>query len=207
MTVDFAHTLTAAENRRAKATALADVAFAAGLQAFELAVVGPLATWGTAQRRKTVRTAAGLARDPSVETWQMVLGLLDARAACEPDTIACGVCGWPVRQVTTDQGTRLLVDPAPHPSGSVWLREDRLEAAVAVVLVGHAVDRPAEGEALYRPHARSCPMAKDAHARRRREAPRCRVCEQHLDRVLPLVDRSYTTHPTCDPREEVTRHG
>lgn len=197
MSVDFAHTRTATENRRAKAVALADAAASAGLVPVELAVVGREATWAAAAARRAVRVSLGLSRDASVETWQAALGHLEEMAACLPSAVTCGLCGWTVLRVRLESGADLLVDPWPHPAGTVWRRPD----APATVLAGHAPQRPEDPDQLYRQHTRSCTGAKGHAARRIAAAPRCTVCHGHLDPVLPVHDRTYTTHPTCDPRE------
>ena len=146
-----------------------------------------------------MRRLAGLDRDPSVETWQTALGQLIGRAASHPGTVQCARCDAYVRPVITESGAVLLVDPFAHPAGTVWPLTTP-HGQRAKVLAGHD-PRPDDDVPLYRQHAASCPAnARAARAR----APRCSVCAQPLDAVLAARDPSYTSHPRCEPREEVT---
>ena len=192
--VDYAHTNRAEENRKRKASALAATAAGFGLQPYELTVVG--GTQAEADRRHRVRVASGLDRDPSVETWQTAIGMLIGRTATLPGARPCTHCDFHVLQVITEAGNRLLIDPLPHPAGTVWPVEDGHKARI---LAGH--DERPEDVPLYRQHATTCPARR---SRRRSQAPRCSVCSQPLDAVLAARDASYTSHPRCDPREEVT---
>lgn len=191
MVTDYAQTPHARENRERKATALAGAAARLGLQPFELRLVG--GTVADAERREVVRLEAGLTRRPSVETWARAIALLDARSREIPGTHPCQAagCGASVRVAILASGTRIDVDPYPHPAGRVWLRHTS-QGERAEMLAGHMT--PPEGEPLYRHHSRSCPAT--AHTRPS-EAPRCEACSQPLDGVLAARDPSYRTHPAC----------
>ena len=182
---DFGHTRHAQERRKAKALALAVAAAGLGLQPYELTVVG--GTQVHADNRARVRRAVPLDRDPSVETWQATLGQLIQRSATIHGARQCLGCDFYVVEVITEAGKRLLVDPFPHPSGTVDTTGPR-----ARVLAGHDVR---EGdEDLYRQHATSCPASPSA---RRSPGPRCTECAKPLDAVLAVRDPTYTIHPTC----------
>lgn len=193
---DHAHTHRAETNRQRKAHALAGAAVALGLQPYDLTVVG--GTQAHADNRGRVRRLAGLDRDPSVETWQTALGHLFGLAAHVPAAEQCARCDAYVRPVITESGARLLVDPFAHPAGTVWPLTTP-HGQRAKVLAGH--DPHPQDVPLFRQHAASCP-ANPRAARAR--APRCSVCAQPLDAVLAARDPSYTSHPRCEPREEVT---
>lgn len=192
--VDYGHTTQAENNRKRKASALATAAANLGFQPYELTVIG--GTPAEADKRHRVRRAAGLDRDPSVETWQMTIGMLIARTATLPGARPCTRCDFHVLQVITEAGTKLLIDPFPHPAGTVWPVDDGRRARV---LAGHE-ERP-DDVPLYRQHTTTCPAEP---AGRRSRAPRCQVCAQPLDGVLAARDPAYTSHPRCDPREGVT---
>ena len=196
-TADFAHTRHAETNRRRKATALAAAAVNLGLQPYELKVIGSTATEAEARRR--VRRAAGVDRDPSVQTWMLTLGYLEARAASLPGARQCQHCGAFVLEVLTEHEQRLLLDPWPHPAGTVWPTTTRTGQR-ARVLAGH--DERPDDEPLYRQHAASCPQAP-RRPRSRLHGATCAECGQPLDQVLAERDPTYTTHPACDPGEEV----
>lgn len=193
---DFAHTAGAERNRKRKAGALAAAAASLGLQPYELRVVGGTAV--EAEHRTRVRRAAGVTRDASVETWQTAIGLLIARTATMPGAHPCPRCDYTVLEVITEAGNRLAIDPLPHPAGTVW-PVTTPHGQRARVLAGH--DPKPDDEPLYRQHATTCPE----QPKRSRAAPRCLECTQPLDAVVAYRDPTYTTHPHCDPREEVTR--
>lgn len=192
--VDFAHTQRAENNRKRKAHRLALAAASMGLQYYELKVVG--GTQAEADTRTRVRRAARIDRDPSVETWQLAIGMLMARAGTLPGALQCPRCDAYVLRVVTEAGSKILIDPFPHPSGSVFPHTNGQGLQVARVLAGHD---PKPDEPLYRQHTASCPASPTAL---RARARRCLVCSRELDAVLAARDPSYTTHPTCEPGEE-----
>ena len=194
---DHAHTPRAETNRQRKAHALAGAARHLGMQPYELTVVG--GTLAHSENRARVRRLAGLDRDPSVETWQTAIGHLLGLTGSMPGAAQCTACGFYVLHVLTMSGRRLAIDPFPHPTGTVW-PEDTAKGQVARILAGHDV-RPDDVQ-LWRQHATSCPASPTV---RRSQAPRCQVCSQPMDGVLAARDASYTTHPSCDPREGVNR--
>lgn len=152
---DFARTRKAETNRHRKAKALAAAAVALGLQPYELAIVGG----GEAERaaRRAVRRRAGLDRDPSVESWHVAMGYLEGRARSLPAIYTCPGCGWPVLWVVTQTGASLLLDPFPHPEGSVVPVES---AGLQYAHVLAADDpRPADTP-RYRLHVASCPARR-----------------------------------------------
>ncbi|EYR64644.1 hypothetical protein N866_07100 [Actinotalea ferrariae CF5-4] len=200
-TADFAHTRHAETNRQRKANALAAAAANLGLQPYELKVIGSTAV--EAEQRRRVRRTAGLDRDPSVETWMLALGYLEARAAGLPGARQCTACGAFVLQVVTEHDQRLLIDPYPHATGTVWpvaAPAGRRSGKSARVLAGH--DERPDDQPLYRQHTASCPAAPP-RPRSRSRAALCGECGLPLDQVLAERDPTYTTHPKCDPREEV----
>ena len=194
---DFAHTRHAEANRQRKAHALAAAAANLGLQPYELKLIG--STSVEAEHRRRVRRAAGLDRDPSVETWMLALAHLEARAATLPGARQCTACGAFVLQVVTEHEQRLLIDPYPHRTGTVW-PVTAPAGQRARVLAGH--DERPDDEPLYRQHTASCPAAP-TRPRSRSRAALCGECGQPLDQVLAERDPTYTTHPRCDPGEEV----
>lgn len=190
---DYGHTPAAESNRRRKAHALSGAAWSMGLQPYELTVVGGGAQ--EAELRSRVRRAARLDRDPSVETWQAAIGQLMARIMTMPGTAPCPRCDWHVREVITEAGTRLLIDPLAHPAGTVW-PVTTPDGQRAKVLAGH--DERPDDVPLYRQHSTTCP----AQARPSRHY-RCQVCSRPLDQQLAHRDPTYRTHPRCDDGEEV----
>lgn len=189
---DYAHTPTADRNRKRKANALAAAAANLGLQPYELTVVGGTAVH--AEHRHRVRRTAGLDRDPSVETWQVAIGYLIARVATLPGTYQCTACDFYVRDVVTEAGNRLAIDPLPHPAGTVWPVTTH-EGQRARVLAGH--DERPDDIPLFRQHTTTCP----ARPKPRSQAPKCLECGRPLDAQLAHRDPTYTTHPQCDPTE------
>jgi hypothetical protein len=194
---DFGHTPTAENDRRRKAHALAVAARDLGLQPYELAVIGggPAAP----EQRSRVRRVAGVGRDPSVETWQLVLGMLEGLARSVPGSRPCLRCGWPVLTVVSERGRPLAIDPFPHPDGTVWptMVRDQQRARVLAASAARPDDVP-----LYRQHALTCPGRVPPPPG---PVPRCPVCGNPLAAALAARDPTYTTHPTCDPREEASR--
>jgi hypothetical protein len=194
---DFAQTAGAQDNRRRKAHLLAVAARDLGLQPYELAVIG--GGPASPQQRSRVRRMAGVGRDPSVQTWQLVLGMLEGLARAVLGSGPCPWCGWPVLMVTTERGRPLLIDPFPHPDGTVWpvVVRDQQRARVLAASAARPDDVP-----LYRQHALTCPGRVPPPPG---PAPRCPVCGNPLAAALAARDPTYTTHPTCDPREEASR--
>jgi hypothetical protein len=192
---DYAHTPRAESNRQRKAHRLALAARSLGLQPYELTVVG--GTVAHASNRTRVRRHARVDHDPSVETWQITIAQLIGLSGSMPGARQCVACGFYVLEVLTTSGRRLLIDPWPRTDGTVWPTETA-KGQVARILAGH--DERPDDVPLYRQHAVSCPASPSTA---RRQAPRCDVCSKPLDPVLAARDTSYTTHPLCEPREEV----
>lgn len=192
-TIDYAHTKRADANRDRKAIALAAEARRLGYMPFELRTIG--GTPGDAERREIVRKSLGLDRAPSVETWTQALVKLETLAFEVPGIVMCPDCDWPVHQVTTEGGKRLLLDPFPRDDGSVQPLRKPDGTVLARVYAGGDPSRPLD-EPIYRQHSRSCP---NSPASRRVHLPRCTVCNNPLYGPLVAKDPTYTTHPNCDP--------
>ena len=109
-------------------------------------------------------------------------------------------CGRPVREVLTESGNEVLVDPVPHELGRL----------IPTDVTGHRFrqlrdhELPAE-QATWRVHAQTC--LADLKNRRRAwnqapapvvdQGPPCTRCGLPKDGVLARLGE--TTHPTCAP--------
>lgn len=115
----------------------------------------------------------------------------------------CKRCRAPVRFVDMSTGSRMPLDPLPHPLGNIVL--ERRNAAGAVV--GRVLPRrevpTLEGPA-YRSHFVTCPYAEQLRRRPRLTVvppgPTCTECSFPLHQLL--VDAGETRHPLCVPDEE-----
>lgn len=194
-TTDYAQTRHAANNRIKKAQALAVKAAEMGLQPYELTLPGSFGTLADHRRREDVRKACGMKSKPSEQTWADALTELEVGTRTRPNARECPSCHWAIVTVRTARGTRINVDPFPHPDGTVYMRGEG-HRADAVVVTG--TDTPPDGSPLFRQHVTSCPESQQAAARRRREAPRCTSCGEPRDGYLALVEPHHTTHPNCE---------
>lgn len=198
--LDFGHTPRAENNRKRKAHALAVAARSLGLQPYDLAIPGGRP--GAEQQRARVRRHAGVASDPSAETWALALGQLEGLARSVPGSSLCPLCGWPVLTVRTLAGKKILIDPFANAEGTV-LPVASEEGPRARILPATA-PRP-DDEPLYRQHASTCPgrVVPAATAPSTDSEPGtddvavCASCGKPLDQVLAARDPSYRVHPTC----------
>lgn len=106
-------------------------------------------------------------------------------------------CGDPIRYVLTEHGSRLAIEPDPHPDGTVVVHQVGDGRVRARILTGEQL--PAQVTA-WRRHDAVCPDGRTARRRKAATTPRCRVCRLTLHQLA--VDAGWTTHPLCGPPED-----
>lgn len=149
---------------------------------------------------------AALGSDLSPAEWSQVLRLLAshleraAKSAGRGVAGSCSDCGQPVRWADTVAGRHMALNPIPHERGNVTL-EPRGSVLLARV---HGLDEiPISDRPAYRPHVATCRRRRQPTAPPAKEAPRCRVCGQPMDRDLYAAGER--DHPCCAPDPAVTR--
>lgn len=151
-------------------------------------------------RRADVMRSALTGRD-----WTAVaraLAQITVAQAALPVGSLCRRCKAPVRWIVMTTGSRMPLDPLPHPHGNILL-EQRNAAGAVHGRVLPLRDLPVLDAPAYRSHFVTCPHADQARRARLTvvpPGPACLVCGGPLHQLL--VDAGDSRHPLCVPDEE-----
>jgi hypothetical protein len=103
----------------------------------------------------------------------------------------CGNTCW---LVLTTGGHRILLNPEPHPDGTITIRRLDDGTIRGHILTGDQL--PAQDEAWVR-HDTTCIDSPHSKRRAYARAPKCRACQLPMDAWLPANGWAY--HVNCEP--------